>query len=106
MEILYFSLIESSFERSTYPPKEREATLLFQNGPYPMEPTALAPPGEDRCNNIDQSVHRIVLLYSAIIIFVSSPGKDQRNLRSLNIMVQLMESIRLYGLDISGKFVQ
>ena len=41
--IFVFSLIESSFVLLTYPPKEREATLLFQNAPYPMEPTALAP---------------------------------------------------------------
>ena len=67
-----------------------------------MEPTALAPRGgEDRCNNIDQSNNRIILLYSATM-FVFLPGKDQRNRRSCKIPVHSTESIPPYGLDISG----
>ena len=71
-----------------------------------MEPTALAPRGgEDRCNNIDQSINRIILSYSATM-FVFLPGKDHRNRRSFKIIVKFIESMIPYGLDISGKIVQ
>ena len=70
-----------------------------------MEPTTLAPRGEDRCNNIDQSIHRIILLYSATV-FVFLPGKGHRNRRRLNITIQAIESGIPYGLDISDKIEQ